>query len=178
MIGGLKSRKFKVCAIIALAIVILGCGVAYWFFIRSDNAGIIDQNNTSSTETIEQAIVQANKFFALEKDRIGKLAVGVTEPEDLAGVAEVDRGKVGLGIINKAVLANELDKANTFIDSLMKGEDNSALDTTLVCYQIAENAERKNQCLNRMNELSRILGIIGQNETLPASYYSNATEQN
>ncbi len=163
------SRKRLVFLVIIAVVLFLIVASAYLIFGRK-TPNSQDTGNLSA----EQKLIKNNQdYLNSQQDEISKVAKRITTLNDLKKLDTTEQGKVGIEIVDSAIAKKDYSTANLYIDYLTLGEDNYGLDASLKCYQIASTDSRKKQCVDLMNSIARKLNIIGQNEVLPSSYYSN-----
>lgn len=136
---------------------------------------LVSNKNNKSAQTSEDGVDQVVAgIFKDQQEKLDSLAKGVASVGDLTKLDDEVIGKVGLNIVKQAVSDNDLVRANTFIDFLTARKDQSGLDAAVICYQIATNDSKKQQCVDVMNEIARTLEIIKPDQTLPKSYYDSS----
>lgn len=161
----------KKWVIVILAVLLLSGTAGWYVFVWRKN----DSTQNSTSKDSNQSVTSSNEgYIKYQQDKFVELANDTTSLDELKKFSKSDQGKVGLELIDRAITSEDLDIANTYIDYLMTRQDNVGLDAALKCYQIAASDARKQQCVDNINKIAKSLGIIGQNEVLPKSYYDQA----
>ncbi len=184
IVGKLGFLKKKTVLIIFLSTLILIAGYFGVQKITRNDSQSADTTELSESEILEKEnelvkaqIETAAKYYQQLDSDLKQQASNVNSIEDFAKLNDTDQGAVGLEKIKNYIDTKDLDNANLYIDLIIKRDDGSGLDAAHYCYEIAITETRKAECLSRMTEIARIQGIIGQDESLPQSYYEPTEER-
>lgn len=170
-----RSKKKLLIAIITLVMLVL-VALGLWSWLKKpQKPEPTEAAEQSFEQELAEAVQESDKIVAQHRTEIEEEAKAIRSVEDLSKLSEEDQAKVGLIAANILLDSDDTQAAIDICQHLMKRNDTVGLRAAVYCYSLSKG-EVKQSSYERANQLARQFKIIGQDESLPDSYF-NPKEQ-